>query len=249
MKKGPPPEEKGEQAPLWIISFADMISLLMAFFVMLLTMSHTGRTGKLCEEGSGVFEKTMSGFRESISAYGMPGLFGGEKDNVQFTAPKSYYHAGGEKTKTSTRIIDLREDKIRDMYSKLSVQSKTLKSQIQGSKPEFTVLPITFEKGQAVLNAGSIQILNKYIEELYGAADSIKTVYVVGIASDESSESKRWTVSTLRAQAVAEYLKSKVPSRFAVYSWGAGNGGAWVSRDGVVSKNSQISIAVLKSND
>jgi outer membrane protein OmpA-like peptidoglycan-associated protein len=249
MKKGPPPEEKGEQAPLWIISFADMISLLMAFFVMLLTMSHTGRTGKICDEGSGEFERTLGGFRESISAYGMPGWLGSEKDNVEFTAPKTYYNAGGEKTKTNTRIIDLHEDRIRDIYKKLSGKSKTLKSQIQGSKPEFTALPITFEQDQTALNADSVQILNKYIEELYGAADSIKTIYVVGIASDESSESKQWTVSTLRAQAVAEYLKSKVPSRFAVYSWGAGSGGAWVSRDGMVSKSSQISIAVLKSND
>ncbi len=42
-------EESGEGAPLWIISFADMISLLMAFFVMLSTFSGFGEaeTAKL----------------------------------------------------------------------------------------------------------------------------------------------------------------------------------------------------------
>jgi len=35
-------EEDGEGAPLWIISFADMMSLLMAFFVMLSTFSGFG---------------------------------------------------------------------------------------------------------------------------------------------------------------------------------------------------------------
>lgn len=42
-EKGKPQEEEsGESAPLWIISFADMISLLMAFFVMLSTFSSFG---------------------------------------------------------------------------------------------------------------------------------------------------------------------------------------------------------------
>jgi chemotaxis protein MotB len=43
--KAPPPEEEGgESAPLWMISFADMMSLLMAFFVMLSTFSSFGPT-------------------------------------------------------------------------------------------------------------------------------------------------------------------------------------------------------------
>jgi hypothetical protein len=46
-------EERGEGAPIWIISFADMISLLMAFFVMLTTFSGFGHreTEKLQKVG------------------------------------------------------------------------------------------------------------------------------------------------------------------------------------------------------
>ena len=40
--KPPQEEESVEGAPLWIISFADMMSLLMAFFVMLSTFSSLG---------------------------------------------------------------------------------------------------------------------------------------------------------------------------------------------------------------
>lgn len=43
--KTPQEEESGEGAPLWIISFADMISLLMAFFVMLSTFSSFESSG------------------------------------------------------------------------------------------------------------------------------------------------------------------------------------------------------------
>jgi outer membrane protein OmpA-like peptidoglycan-associated protein len=51
-------EEGGEGAPLWIISFADMTSLLMAFFVMLSTFSSFG--DKAAKELEGVCKRIVN---------------------------------------------------------------------------------------------------------------------------------------------------------------------------------------------
>jgi len=42
VKKKPQAASGGESAPLWVVSFADMVSLLMAFFVMLASFSSAG---------------------------------------------------------------------------------------------------------------------------------------------------------------------------------------------------------------
>jgi hypothetical protein len=62
--KPKPPEEEGEGAPLWMISFADMASLLMAFFVMLTTFSSFG-------------PKESIKLRQVIDATLAPDLYGG----------------------------------------------------------------------------------------------------------------------------------------------------------------------------
>ena len=63
-KPKPQEEESGEGAPLWIISFADMISLLMAFFVMLTTFSGFG-------------PKESAKLRKVMTAALAPNLYGG----------------------------------------------------------------------------------------------------------------------------------------------------------------------------
>jgi hypothetical protein len=63
-KPKPQEEESGEGAPLWIISFADMISLLMAFFVMLTTFSGFG-------------PKESAKLRKVINATLAPNYYGG----------------------------------------------------------------------------------------------------------------------------------------------------------------------------
>ena len=257
-KQTAPVEEKGECAPLWIISFADMISLLMAFFIMLMTMSTTDK-GILGNEGAGIFEETLYGFKKTIATLGVPELFGGiqgsfgsAEDVLSFDSRRTYYSISDGNDTAANRTIDAHEERIRRIFNRLDRRVKTFKPQIYGSQPDFIVTPIAFERGQDTLDESARQFLNKFIADLYESSMSDKlNLYVVGLAPQETSEKQRWILSVKRAQAVADFLTNNLPpgTDWSIYSWGTGSGGDWVKKDGPISEQSQILISVLRVND
>src|SRR3954465_2115535 len=46
-KKAKAPEPAGESAPMWIVSFADLVTLMMSFFVVLYAMKQGGEKRQL----------------------------------------------------------------------------------------------------------------------------------------------------------------------------------------------------------
>jgi len=237
--KAPIVEEAGEKSPLWIISFADMISLLMAFFVMLLTMATT-QSGKIAYEGEGIFEATIAGFKKSIDGFGLPGLFGGDPkkhgsptDSMSFDAHKTYYPV--KEQETSGRTIDAAEERLRRVFKKLGRHVKTCKSQLIWGQPDFVVTPITFETKQFTLDLPATDFLKKFTNDLQESSNEKLKLYIVGLASKETDNKLQWSLSAKRADAVAEFIRENMGQerQWSIYSWGAACGGDWVIKDSV----------------
>jgi len=101
-KPQPPEEEPG--APVWILTFSDCMTLLLTFFVMLLTFSAPG-SGPVISQTSAVFRRIMPGLGRSDERYRNALL------NIHGVEPAQYRATGSEtSTSETTGWGNLKED-------------------------------------------------------------------------------------------------------------------------------------------
>lgn len=237
------PKESGPKVPAYIVTFSDMVTLLLTFFVMLLSLAEV--------KDDAMFYKSRDAFVSSISSFGLGLLFGGELFS-DFGAWKPRYITSGQDEPSPTRIIDNNEDRKQQLFNKIAQTMTTRTSQIVSENTNFTVTNIVFSPNEASLNEPAKNFLRQFAIDLQqeNSLEKVK-LYILGLANEEKNEKKQWILSAKRAQAVADFLSGILPMHFQcpIYSWGAGSGGEWVTDDSPVSEQSQILIAVLRSSD
>lgn len=233
-------EDEKVVVPMYIVTFANILILLLAFFVLLLTLAEE----KTEEQTMELFTAGQNAFRHAISDFGMGRGSG-------FDYPKAKYKVEEGQDEPGGRSIDAAMETVRRRLLDLEKTMKIMPSQIVGVSKTFTVTDIHFNRGGWVLNKSAKQFLTTYcrqLEESLGVG--AVTLYVVGLAVAEASERGQWQVSARRAEAVASFIKVRLgeQSSWSVYSWGAGPGGDWSGPGGVISKQTDIMIVVLSAS-
>lgn len=235
--------DSSPKVPAYIVTFSDMVTLLLTFFVMLLSLATV--------VDPEMFNKSRNAFIEHINTFGL-GMLMGKKMNPGLNKAKYVYYITDPDTNSDVRTIDGNEETIRRIFKTITDSMETMRSQIVAQRTDFSVTNISFSPGRALLNEAAEKYLAQFALNLQQDAntENIK-LYVLGLADDARTEKAQWLLSARRAQVVADFLNAALPSqlRCPVYSWGAGAGGRWITHDSPVYEESQILIAVLRGNN
>jgi chemotaxis protein MotB len=251
-----PSQEEGPKVPAYIVTFSDMTTLLLTFFVMLLSLAKM--------QDPELFKKGRDSFRFSLDYLGL-GILMDREQKTNLGNVKIRYSVKDPDKLYRGRSINTKEEKIRKLFDELDRSMKAMPSVMTADKTDFTVTNIRFAQGDARLDESAKQFLNGFCSQLqqnYGSRP-VK-LYVLGLANDQRTEKEQWILSAKRAKAAADYLQSILSSEsgsqiqrstignwsnWSVNWWGAGPGGDWVRQDSPISKQSQILIAVLRGDD
>jgi flagellar motor protein MotB len=231
--------EGGPKVPGYIVTFSDMTTLLLTFFVMLLSLATT--------QDPELFNVGRDSFVESLKGLGL-GMLIGKDQAIEFGNPKTKYPIKDPEKTFSKRTLDAKEERIRRLFNKLSSTAKTMPGRISGSRYDFPITGVHFAAGGAELDGNSKQALNEFCKKL--SCDSkpeTLQLFVLGLTDRDSADRPAWVLSAMRARVVADFVTNAFveDNRPAVYSCGAGPG-RFGSGKNAVPKDCQIVIAVLR---
>ncbi|MGL1862428.1 MAG: OmpA family protein [Pseudodesulfovibrio sp.] len=188
VKSSPPPADEG--IPAWMATFADMVTLLLCFFVLLLSFTNSDITN---------FRKMMGSVQEALG--------------VQYDERSALYTPYAESSFKERRSVrENREIVELGALLKKFIRAKDLSSMARVSSDKSGVMlrfdnGAMFDKGSAQLKAGSAKALNAVIE---GMETKKFNLIIRGHTDGKASESKlyssNWELSASRAATCLRYI-------------------------------------------
>ena len=227
------PKEDATPVPAWIVSFSDMVTLLLAFFVLLQTFAK--------EQDPELFYAGQGSFRRAVSGCGLSSMFSGEIE-APMTDWRKIKYPSRHKTKAPDvqRVVDSDDEAIRQAFRQMRRQLEVESSAEDEEKVAVYSAPIVFASGSARLDDGAMRWLTDTAAQLRRAVKPSRTkLYVVGLAADEGDRRSQWLLSARRAEAVQTALArllagGRSSDQWAVYPVGAGPGGHWCRANGIL---------------
>lgn len=234
-------EEPKTPVPSYIVTYSDMITLLLTFFVMLLSLAET-------QADEHKFMAGLYSFKTAFADFGLSGFLIDKNSGPELDHTKPKYRIEEGEDEEDDRSIDAETEMVRRTLLDIDRMMNISPSHICGMDKTFLQPGIEFQPGSWDIDAETqkkIATLCEQIKVDYTQQEPI--LYILGLAADAKNERQQWIVSSQRAKAVADSIRTHIPEnlKWPVYCWGAANGGEWVGRNGQTTKNNHILIAVL----
>ncbi len=233
-------EDDGPKVPGYIVTFSDMVTLLLTFFVLLLSMANTQDDAK--------FHKGQASIKRAIATMGLAGFLPSKREDTPTKyAPIKYSVDMEEDQKENVETKDQYQT-LRDTIFRLESLVTVSPSQIVGTEPIFETIGLKFNTGTAELSPQMHQKLKNFSIDLAASLSESRTIiYIVGFCKDYNNLNKNLAISSLRAKLVTDSLKKTIHQNpyLDIYYWGAGSGGDWVTGRAALDSNSDITIAII----
>ncbi len=232
-------ESSADEVPAYIVTFSDMVTLLLTFFVLLLTLADV--------QDPELFNKGRDSFVKSLEHCGL-GIFSSQKISAEFNANKTKYKTR-EDDPSSDRTIDEEREQLQRLFNRINKSMETMPSQVNARQTQYFTVPTQFALGQEALTNQGTEAIRQFATNLLQNTVSQGTaLYVVALGDAGGTSRDSFTLSAKRAEGIASYLRSLLPnpSSWSIISWGAGPGGQWSGAQGMLGGQSKAMIAVLK---
>ena len=189
----------------WMITFADLVSLMLTFFILLISMSTLDKTGLADVESS---------FRKAVSVFNA-----GDKTELQIIPPMQMQKLA------SVRELMLAMRQNSHVIMKNSVLQHKVRGVIVNNRLYLRIPnAILFARGSATLKQASINVLEKLGQMLAMSPGNIRVQghSNANINLDNSTFNDPWSLSLARAASVLHVLEDQgvSPARLSLVGYG-----------------------------
>lgn len=194
--------------PGWLVQFGDLMSLLLTFFILLLSMAVMDK--KKVEEYFDVMRKAMGFIDASTDVQTQSDMHSTENSNSQDDSTDSTDEAIEETVDEVSELVEQMNDTAVD---------ETEQIQIEKGKNEFTLdIPSTimFEEGEYLLSNANAKRFIAKIARVIRTMPQTYNIEIIGHTSASSYTSDtiprdNWDVSALRSiEVVKELIKNRI---------------------------------------
>lgn len=181
-------EEKKRGAPAWFVSFGDMITLILTFFILLVTL------GPKTDPGNAA--KTIGSLEYELQSHGLPGLMSGDEKAAIFDRVRARFGLPPEDDPDRIEAgVDAANTEL------LRVQAL---ERLKGTREVRLDGLLTFPTGSDQLSREQIKTLERRLAELTPSSGELLLIECRGDGlTDDLAELR---LAHARAKAVAAYL-------------------------------------------